>query len=75
MDDDIEDQAVETRTQGPRFAWSIGKDEIVFIVAVIGLVAMTYGAVVYDRQADATLVAAFVGLLGLPVFLQSGKKQ
>lgn len=45
------------------------------MVAVLGLVAMTVGAVVYERQSDATLVAAFVGLLGLPVFLQSGRKE
>ena len=52
----------------------IGRDEVLFIVAVVGLVAMTFAAVVYERQSDTTLVAAFVGLLGLPVFLQSGRK-
>lgn len=56
------------------FGGRVGRDEILFIVAVIGLVAMTVGAVVYDKQSDGTLVAAFVGLLGLPVFLSSGKK-
>ena len=53
----------------------IGRDEITFVMAVAGLAAMTVAAVVYERQADATLVAAFVGLLGLPVFLTSGKKE
>jgi hypothetical protein len=53
---------------------SFGRDEIVFLIAAGGLVAMTVSAVVTGRQADATLVAAFVGLLGLPVFLSSGRK-
>ena len=52
-----------------------GRDEVLFTVAVLGLVAMTVSAVVYGRQADATLVAAFVGLLGLPVFLSSGRSE
>ena len=56
------------------FGGRIGREEILFIVAVLGLVAMTVSAVVYNKQSDATLVAAFVGLLGLPVFLSSGKK-
>jgi len=52
----------------------IGREEVVFAVAVLGLVTMTIGAVVFGREADATLVAAFVGLLGLPVFLKSDRK-
>jgi hypothetical protein len=52
----------------------VGRDEVVFLVAVGGLVAMTISAITTGRQADATLVAAFVGLLGLPVFLNSGRK-
>ena len=54
---------------------AIYPDEVVFTVAVLGLVAMTVSAVVYGRQADATLVAAFVGLLGLPVFMASSRKE
>lgn len=57
------------------FGGRFGRDEILFLVAVAGLIAMTISAVVYDKQSDATLVAAFVGLLGLPVFLSSGKKE
>lgn len=56
------------------FGGRVGRDEVLFIVAVAGLIAMTFSAVVYDKQSDATLVAAFVGLLGLPVFLSSGRK-
>lgn len=56
------------------FGGRVGRDEVLFIVAVAGLIAMTVSAVVYDKQSDATLVAAFVGLLGLPVFLSSGRK-
>jgi hypothetical protein len=53
----------------------IGRDEVLFAVAVGGLIAMTVSAVAWNRQADATLVAAFVGLLCLPVFLQSGRRE
>ena len=52
-----------------------GRDEVVFTVAVLGLVAMTVAAVIYERQADTALVTAFLGLLGLPVFMQSGRKK
>ena len=65
--------AKNQRSLGPLWAGRIGRDEIIFAIAALGLMAMTYGAVMLERQADATLVAAFVGLLGLPVFLASGK--
>lgn len=51
-----------------------GRDEILFTVAVGGLVAMTVAAIVWEREPSAVLVTAFCGLLGLPVFLSSERK-
>ena len=53
----------------------IGRDEILFTVGVLMLISMTVATVAFGKQADATLVAAAVGITGLPVFLQSGKKE
>jgi hypothetical protein len=52
----------------------IGRDEIVFSVGVFILLAMTVAAVILDRQSDATLVAAAVGLLGFPLFASATRK-
>lgn len=52
----------------------IGKSEATFIVAVVILLAMTFSAVVLGRPADPTLVAAAIGLIGVPVFLQADRK-
>jgi len=52
----------------------IGKEEIIFMVAVGGLVLMTIGAVFFKRSADTALVTGFIGLLGFPVFLNSSRK-
>lgn len=52
----------------------IGKPEVAFLVAVVILVAMTFAAVVLDQPADPTLVAAAIGIIGVPVFLRSDRK-
>jgi hypothetical protein len=53
----------------------IGRDEILFTLGVVMLTSMCVAAVVFGRQADTALVTAAVGLLGLPVFLASGRKE
>jgi hypothetical protein len=58
-----------------RLSGRFGREEAVFLVALGGLVLVTVGAVFADRRADPTLVGAFVGLLGLPVFLTADRKR
>lgn len=53
----------------------IGKPEIVFILAVSGLILMTIGAVFFKRSADTALVTGFIGLLVSPVFFTATKKE
>lgn len=52
----------------------ITKSEATFVVAVVILLAMTFSAVALGRPADPTLVAAAIGLIGVPVFLQADRK-
>lgn len=52
----------------------LGKEEIIFLLAICGLTLMTIGSVFFKRAADTALVTGFIGLLGLPVFFSSSKK-
>lgn len=52
----------------------IGKSEITFLVGVVILLAMTFSAVVLGRPADPTLVAAAIGIIGVPIYLQADRK-
>jgi hypothetical protein len=54
---------------------NIGRSEITFMVGVVILLAMTFAAVALDQPADPTLVAAAIGIIGVPVFLQSDRKK
>lgn len=58
-----------------RKQWKVGKPEITFVVGVGILLAMTFAAVAFRRPADPTLVAAALGMAGIPVYLQSDKKR
>lgn len=53
---------------------NIGKAEVTFMVGVFILLGMTFGAVVLDQPADPTLVAAAIGIIGVPVFWKSERK-
>lgn len=57
-----------------RHKFRIGKQEVVFMLAVCGLTLMTIGAVFFKRSADTALVTGFIGLLVSPVFFSSTKK-
>lgn len=45
-----------------------------FTLGALILFSMTVSAVVWGRTSDAALVTAAVTLLGVPVFLSSGRK-
>lgn len=60
--------------RGRRSLPKIGKSEIAFMVAVVMLLSATFAAVVLGRPADPTLVAAALGIIGVPIFLSSDRK-
>lgn len=58
----------------PRPRVKVGKAEVAFVVAIVGLAVFTAAAVIKDQRADPTLVGAFIAMLGLPVFLTADRR-
>lgn len=66
-DDDREGRRVSLR--GIRF----GRDEVVFVIAALGLAAQSFVSVVLGRSPDPTLLTINAAILGVPIFLAADR--
>ena len=53
----------------------VGREEVVFVVAVFGFAGMTVAAIFWQREPSALLLGAVLAVLGYPVFLKSDRKE
>jgi ABC-type Fe3+-siderophore transport system permease subunit len=53
----------------------VGREEVVFVIAVFGFAGMTVAAIFWQREPSALLLGAVLAVLGYPVFLKSDRKE